>query len=183
MKPPVFFVAIVIEAEAGAAITQFKTFAAQHFQTSRALNAPPHLTLVPPFLWPDAQVGALLDCLADAVKSMPPFILQLKNFNCFAPRVIYVDVLPNAALSHLQQALEAQLREQLQLQSDRQYSFHPHVTVAFKDLSAAAFPAAWAHFSGLEFEQKVEVNHVALLRFEEHRWQLVSKIDLTTQTH
>lgn len=172
MADAIYFIAILVEGEAGETITEFKQDAAQKFGASRALNSPPHLTLIPPFRWPDTALEALSEALSGFMAGHPMPVVRLVNFNCFSPRVIYADVEPNPELSNFQQALETHLEQQLNIRTDRQYGFHPHVTIAFKDLSEAVFPEAWAHFSTQTFAHAFQAPGIALLEHTGQCWEV-----------
>lgn len=172
MADAIYFIAILVEGEAGETITGFKMYAAQHFGASRALNSPPHLTLIPPFTWPVTQLEALSESLSGFMAGRPMPVVRLLNFNCFPPRVIYVDVEPNPELTNFQHALETHLEKQLGMRTDRQYGFHPHVTIAFKDLREALFPKAWAHFSTQIFVHTFQSPGITLLQHTGQCWEV-----------
>ncbi|MFM9947013.1 MAG: 2'-5' RNA ligase family protein [Saprospiraceae bacterium] len=172
MADAIYFIAILVEGEAGETITGFKQDAAQQFGASRALNSPPHLTLIPPFTWPATQLEALSDALSGFMALHPAPVIRLHNFNCFPPRVIYVDVKPNPELTSFQHALETHLEQQLSIRTDRQYGFHPHVTIAFKDLREAVFPEAWAYFSTQTFTHTFQAPGIALLQHTGQCWEV-----------
>lgn len=172
MADAIFFIAILVKGEAGELITAQKQFAAQHFGASRALNSPPHLTLIPPFNWSVAQFEVLSYHLSEFIRQHPAPVVRLFNFNCFPPRVVYVDVEPDPELIRFQQALEIYLEHQLNLRSDRQYGFHPHVTVAFKDLREAVFPQAWQHYAAQTFAHVFQAPGIALLQHTGQYWEV-----------
>jgi len=172
MPDAIYFIAILVEGEAGETITGFKAYAAQHFGASRALNSPPHLTLIPPFSWPAAQLEVLSGSLSGFMALHPSPAIRLLNFNCFPPHVIYVDVEPNPDLDSFQHALETHLEQQLSIRTDREYGFHPHVTIAFKDLREAIFPQAWQYFSAQTFAHAFQAQGIALLQHTGQSWEV-----------
>ncbi len=181
MADAIYFIAILVEGEAGETITGFKQDAARQFGASRALNSPPHLTLIPPFTLPAEALQALSEVLSGFMAGHPMPVVRLLNFNCFSPRVIYVDVESNPELSNFQQALETHLEQQLSIRTDRQYGFHPHVTIAFKDLREAVFPEAWAYFSTQIFAHAFQPPGIALLQHTGSCWEVKSKFSTFTQ--
>jgi 2'-5' RNA ligase len=107
------------------------------------------------------------------------FPVQLKNFAAFKPRVIYVDVLPGTPLNELRTALETTL-----LQSNRfpikkeERPFHPHVTIANRDLRNEDFPQAWQHFQQLNYEASFTASAIALLRHNGRLWEIAHSFSL-----
>lgn len=94
----------------------------------------------------------------------------LKNFNCFKPRVIFVDVEQKDELQGLQNRLEEQLKLELELAMDSHHDFNPHLTVAFKDLKSSIFPEAWEYFSQIEYERQFLVSEITLLENNGREW-------------
>ncbi|NUO02498.1 MAG: 2'-5' RNA ligase family protein, partial [Saprospiraceae bacterium] len=132
----------------------------------------PHLTLIPPFTWPEMRFDVLADCLHGFTRQHPIPTVRLLNFSSFPPRVIFVNVEPDPELQQFQQSLENHLEEQLNIRTDRQYGFHPHVTVAFKDLRESVFPQAWAYFSAQTFAHTFQPPGMALLRHNGQYWEV-----------
>ena len=180
MKKVLFFIAIIPNAEICAEVTQFKEYAAQHFNSSRALTSPPHITLIPPFRWEPKQTQYLEEVLKGFVHSQPSFYLGLENFDCFAPRVIFVKPKESKALATLQQVLKSTLEKQLNLSYRDHHGFHPHMTIAFKDLKAAIFPKAWAHYEQVEYIRYFKVEQLSLLQHNGERWLTRSNFPLIT---
>jgi 2'-5' RNA ligase len=85
--------------------------------------------------------------------------------------VIYVHVLPSPALMALQRAISTQLQQALALPRDRR-SFHPHMTLAFRDLSKRAFQQAWPAFEQRPFTGQFTATALTLLRHRGHHWQI-----------
>jgi len=128
--------------------------------------------LIPPFSWPAAQLEVLSGSLSGFMALHPSPAIRLLNFNCFPPHVIYVDVEPNPDLDSFQHALETHLEQQLSIRTDREYGFHPHVTIAFKDLREAIFPQAWQYFSAQTFAHAFQAQGIALLQHTGQSWEV-----------
>ena len=175
MTSPLFFVALLPNEAIQKEVTQFKEYAAEHFRSSRALRSPPHITLALPFRWPESRVGALCDALELFATEEKSFRLGLNNFNCFAPRVIFVDVERKFELQELQSRLTAYLQARLGLENKTHRDFSPHVTVAFKDLHRRVFPEAWAYFSRLNYEREFLADALALLQHNGKRWEVLHR--------
>ncbi len=178
MKEILFFVAVVPNAQIQQEVTTFKEYLAKNFGASHALKSPPHITLFAPFKWASGRVDTLRSALTDFAKNAKHFRIALKNFNVFAPRVLYIDVAPNEELAHLARQLEKYLEEHLYLKSDRRHSFHPHMTIAHKDLKRWLFPQAWAHFSQQSYERSFPVEKITLLKHNGVQWEVFEEFPL-----
>ncbi len=178
MKKQLCFIAVLPGEPIAAEVTRFKQYAADHFRSARALRSPPHITLIPPFWWPPADRGRLDGALADFCRDRLSFSVQLSGFDRFSPRVIFVAVQPNPALAKLQAALQDCLEKSLDLPARDRRPFHPHLTVAFKDLRRSVFPEAWRYFSEQAYERSFEVEELVLLRHREQAWNVAARFPL-----
>ncbi len=177
-KHPLYFIAVLAPAGVSEEVTAFKQYAASNFESSRALHSPPHITLIPPFSWPPRQLPDVIQEVEQVAGAIAPFWLTLRNFNCFPPRVIFVDVPENKALADLQSTLSQHLHRQLNLGGEDKRGFHPHMTVAFKDLRRRLFTPAWAYFSLIHYERTYEVREIALLRHNKQEWEVIRRFPL-----
>ncbi len=172
-----YFIALLPDETISAEVTAFKRQMQAYFGAAHALRSPPHITLFPPFRWMLSRDAELEDTLATFAAQQQAFTLQLKGFSCFAPRVIYVDVAPNKVLSALQRALLYHLARTIRLEEKRAQRFHPHMTIAHRDLSEAMFEPAWAHFSTVPYERTCLVKALTLLQLQEGRWVVWKEFD------
>ncbi len=172
MQAALFFIAIIPGPALCAEVTHFKEYAATHFGSSRALRSPPHITLVPPFKWQENRLEELSELLSGFAGEEEGFPLSLSGFDCFAPRVIYVNVVENSSLSSLQSRLGLMLTSGLGLQKRDDRPYHPHMTVAFKDLRRSVFPKAWTYFSSLDYERRFQVDCLTLLQHNGRMWEI-----------
>ncbi|MEO0760128.1 MAG: 2'-5' RNA ligase family protein [Cyanobacteria bacterium J06648_16] len=170
-----FFIALVppqvIQSEANAVRQVF----ADRFNSRKAFNSPPHVTLQPPFRWPLAEIDRLLQAVAAFADEQPPFSVQLQGFGAFPPRVIYIDVVKTPALDRLKADLSSHLAEQLGIHaSDPDRPFCPHMTVAFRDLTRSAFRQAWPEFEQRSYQAAFTADKLTLLIFKQ-QWVIHSE--------
>jgi len=180
MKPStaLYFVALVPPTTIREEVTAFKAYAAKHFGSQHALHSPPHITLIPPFRWPKDQYLPLATALSHFKFQTADLSIDLLNFSSFPPRVIFVDVTQSTLLRDLQAQLEQHFSQHLNIQPKGPFGFHPHMTVAFRDLTAAVFPEAWAHFSTQNYQRSFSVEHLSLLRHNGKKWEIEANFAL-----
>lgn len=172
-----YYIAILPSKDISTEITDFKLYAKANFETERALTSPPHITVVAPFQpKKNVDIEALFQMVKDFAKTQKSFNIPLRNFNRFDDRVIFVDVTLNDILENLWRQLNLQLAEAYKIK-DRYETYHPHITVAFKDLEKAVFPKAWEYFSKIDFEREFEANHLALLRHNGKFWDIIEQFE------
>ena len=173
------FIAIAAPEEINQQVLQWKFYMRDHFQCKVALKSPAHVTLIPPFELPHHLLAEMQELLHPFASRQQGFPIQLKNFAAFKPRVIYVGVLPSEPLNELRTALETTL-----LQSNRfpikkeDRPFHPHVTIANRDLRKEDFPLAWQHFQQINYEASFMASAIALLRHNGQVWEIAHSFPL-----
>lgn len=142
-----------------------------HFGLKGALRSPAHITLHRPFEWKEAKEQVLIDTL-QKFEFGKTINLELKNFNCFHPRVIYVDVLKNELLFDLHKRLKYYAQEKLKLLNEVEdmRGFHPHATIAFRDLRKNKFEAVWNEFKERSYNAEFKAEGFSLLRLET-KWE------------
>jgi 2'-5' RNA ligase len=177
MKQPLWFIALIPPDGICEEVTAFKKLAAKRYHSKRALNSPPHITLQPPFSWPEERIGEIKDLLAEFSKTVQPFRQELRNFDCFKPRVIFVDIVLHEALQDLAARLKATLTPLLGEDQVDTRPYHPHMTVAFKDLKPYWFYRAWAFFSEQAYHRSFEVKALHLLRHNGQVWEVVGSFE------
>lgn len=175
MRDPLFFIAVLPPDDIQREVTNFKKDCARLFKASHALKTPPHLTLIPPFPWHRTRLGEVGDALDDFALDQSPFDIELTNFNSFPPRVIFVDVFENQQLKDLQLALFHHLKKTVGLADERGNRFHPHMTIAHRDLKKSVFPEAWAYFSAREYERSFTAEKITLLEHLNGKWEVLEE--------
>lgn len=175
-----FFIAVVPPVELQTRVIRLKEEVRDKFGSKQALNSPPHITLHMPFKWKPKKIDLLIDSLAKVAGGYEPFEIQLRGFNAFPPRVIYIDVIPNDELRELQMQITSMARRQLGLDNAdyKSRGFHPHMTIAFRDLKKAKFQAAWEYFANKEFEETFSVKCLSLLKHQAGRWSVYREFKL-----
>ena len=136
MNQELYFVAIVFEGSIGSQINSIKQQMFSSYQSKAALNSPPHLTLHMPFKRKAKDETAIANCVDQACENIHPFEIKFNGFNCFEPRVIYLDVHGSDKLRELHSKVQAALTKGLKVTNSlyKGLPFKPHVTVAFRDL-------------------------------------------------
>jgi 2'-5' RNA ligase len=155
---------------------EFKRYMEKHYGCRVALRSPAHITLVPPFNMDadkEDELGVYLGAFAATQKS---FSVQLHNFDCFKPRVIFVQVHADKSLLQIKERLDDYLLSLKNFSFKKEdRPFHPHITIANRDLKESDFPAAWAHFSKLAYETTFTASAISLLRHNNKVWEIAQE--------
>jgi 2'-5' RNA ligase len=173
MNTKKYFIAIVLPEPLFTEIEAVKQMLFEKHGLKGALRSPAHITLHRPFDWKEEKENILVEKLQD-FKFETPFQIELKNYGAFEPRVIYADVLPNETLFELHKNLTSYAKRELKLfnESDDLRGFHPHVTVAFRDLKKPKFYELEAEFKTKNIAGSFEFVEFCLLKLEK-RWEVL----------
>ncbi|TDQ17192.1 2'-5' RNA ligase [Algoriphagus boseongensis] len=151
----------------------------ERFNVKYALKSPAHITLKMPFTYNEAKEEALVEKLSQFLSGGPAFPLKIGGIETFGNRVIFLGVEKNSQLIQLQSSLKIFCKKDLHLVdelSDR--NFHPHMTLAFKDLKPSKFQEVLHLAKEMAFDAEFLVNEIALLKRIEGRWILCRKLPL-----
>jgi 2'-5' RNA ligase len=181
MPSSLYFVAILPPPPVNELIQELKQFFAREYKAVHALNSPPHVTVIPPFNTPHESLTVIRKFLLENASILRPGKVILDGFGCFQPRVIYI----NTQISqHFKVARNEFLRRFYSLipqhrQDTRPY--HPHLTIAFKDLTPAMFNKAWPVMSRMGFSASFRIDKLVLLRYESGKWAVIEIFPLPDQ--
>lgn len=172
-KKDLYFIAIIPDEPMRSLVQELKEQAAELWNSKSALKSPPHITLHMPFQWRDDREDRLLEALEKFDHATDSFEIKLSSFDFFEPRVVYVDVVESAMLRELQKRLTAHIRKELNiLNADyKDRGFHPHMTIAFRDLKKSIFPEVMNYYQSQAFEGEFNYKGFTLLKHDGKRWQ------------
>lgn len=183
-KKQLYFIAIVVPEPFATTVTGFKEYFGKVYGSRAALRSPSHITLHMPFQWRVEKEKVLTDKLNEFFSTCSPVQVQLQNFGCFPPYVIFIDVKKAEPLQELQQKLSRFCRQELNLfnATHKDNPFHPHVTLAFRDLKKTAFKIAWEEFKDKPFSGEFLAKQIALLKHSGKLWEVFLEFDLGNPT-
>ena len=175
-----YFIAIIPPEEVLSATEKIKDEFAIRFRSHKARNAPAHITIHMPFEYRDDHIERIFEGLIKKCLKINSFEIELENYDCFPPRVIFVNVKENALLRDFHYQINDYLRKHFHLLSpDRKDGgFHPHLTVAFRDIKKDAFYQAWNEFQYRKFYRKFECNKLSLLKHNGKNWEVLKEFPL-----
>ncbi len=169
-----YFIALIPPPPACDHILKLKQYVAEKYATRAALRSPPHITLHMPFRFRGDRENELAERLAGFATSFEPFKVCLDNYDCFPPRVLFIGVAVSEALNQFQKVLERYCRTEFNLlnANRRDEPYHPHLTLAFRDLKKDKFKEAWEEFRNLEYKAAFMADRFALLKHDGQRWNV-----------
>jgi 2'-5' RNA ligase len=168
-----YFIAILTPPEIASAVIAIKQEFADRFESAHALRLPPHVTLQSPFKMHPGKEENLKKALRVFFGRAASFKMECRNFGSFFSTknpVIFIEILENAVLHAMHKNLMLFLRELGFPKETTPLKFHPHMTVAYRDLTAKNFLRAWPEFEQRHFEADFPVETIYLLRHDGKKW-------------
>ena len=169
-----YFIAIVAPEEINQQVLKWKNLFKERYECSVALKSPAHITILPPF-WMNVELeNDLINSIRKFSITTNKFEITLQNFAAFKPKVIFVDVVKNEILNGLYQSFAEFIFSQNKFHIKKEdRPFHPHVTLATRDLYKKAFHEAWEIFSEKKYEALWIVSGISLLRHNKKNWDVI----------
>jgi len=173
MSSAMYYIAIVTPADINKQVQKWKQYMKDNYGCAVALKSPAHITLIPPF-WNKTEfekdLKEFIRSYASGSKSFP---LRLNNFGSFKPRVIFIQVDESDDLSNLKTGLEISLSQhRLPIKKDDR-PYHPHMTIANRDLLKKDFAEAWEHFQHLSYDATFKADGISLLKHNGSNWDII----------
>ncbi len=167
-----FFLAIIPPEPIKSAVMAFKKEVEEKFGSKAALRSPPHITLHMPFQWRKDREDQLREIMSGFRFQNFPLEVEIKNFDFFEPRVVYVDVVKSEVLTKFQKEMVGYVKRQLNIfNADyKNKPYHPHMTIGFRDLKKSVFPEVKKEFQDREYQARFEVSEICLLRHNGKTW-------------
>lgn len=167
-----YFLAIVPTGDIQESATSLKLLLKEQMNIKYALKSPAHITLKMPFSYNEAKEDYLIEKLSTFLSRKENFKLQVNGTGTFGRRVIFWKIEADSKLYELQESIKSFCKRELNLVdelSDR--NFHPHMTIAFKDVKERDFETVLDLISSQEISQTFQVNAVVLLKRIGGRWE------------
>ena len=180
-----YFIAIIPRKELQEKITAFKQDFANRFNSKKALKVFPHITLKAPFKFSPDTHAELLRWFSDLHLLQKPFTVQLKNFGAFNNKrnpVVFVQPVLTKELQALQQQLIASFNSVFPGNiHPTDLDFHPHITIAYRDLSLEMFKQAWNEYKHKTFNESFEVDAIYILQHDSKKWNIIATHNLNQE--
>ena len=168
-----FFTAIVLPNNLNEKILSYKKWVQEKYGCRVGMKSPAHITLLPPFWTEPANEERLKQELQVVCNSFPSFVVETNNFSAFKPRTLFIAVKENERLNQLKKMTDNYFRGTNYGVKIDGRPFHPHITIATRDLHKKDFTDAWPHFENKKFEEGFEAAGISLLKHNGRTWDVV----------
>lgn len=165
-----YFIGVVPSKKLSKEIRLIKEEFKLRYLAKHALKLPAHITLIPPFR--SNREGDLIIKLREFSAGQKEFQVCLDGFGSFSPKVIFVDISNSKQLEDLQRDLFSSIKDYLPEEINSEKKFHPHITLATKDLYRKKFKDAWEDFRNRKFSAYLKVNKLSLFKHNGKTWDV-----------
>ncbi|HEY0750342.1 MAG TPA: 2'-5' RNA ligase family protein [Chitinophagaceae bacterium] len=169
-----YFAALVLPEELNQKVLKYKLYMQDRYECRVGLKSPAHITIIAPFWHEEEKEKDLVRLVENISEHSHPFLISTDNFSAFKPKTIFIALKENEHLSHLKRKADEILlqHEEIAIKPDDR-PFHPHITIATRDLYKKDFRDAWTHFAEKEFREQWIVEGLSLLRHNKKNWDVI----------
>lgn len=171
-----YFIALIPPAEVFEEVLRLKMELFEKFELKAALRSPPHITLHMPFQLPFDKEENLRGLLLEVASSLKPISIVQNGFGHFSSKVIYARVDITSELLQIQKHVLRNIQQKMNIHNAdyKNRGFHPHMTIAFRDLKKPLFNEIWPEYTKRSFQAKWESTCLSLLKHGGDKWNVHS---------
>lgn len=169
-----YFIALVLPSYLNEKVLKYKQMMLDKYNCNVGLKSPAHITLVPPFWMEDEKEQQLFSDIDSLSVHLNSFSISTKNFSAFKPKTIFIAVAPNEQLNEAKKATDEVFKNNsfYNMKIDTR-PFHPHITIATRDLFKKSFFEIWPWFAERKFEEEWICEGISILRHNKKNWDVI----------
>jgi len=177
-KHQMYYVALICPEETDKKVNQFKIWMKQHFGCVIALKSPAHITLIPPFWLEQERETQLLKTLQLFSSDQGNIEIELEGFSHFGKSVLFLVVKDNPLLQDLQNQVMKYFQEPFnEVIKNNDRPFHPHITIATRDLKPGDLRKALEHFNNEKYFHSFQTKSISVLKLSPGKWNVLASVD------
>jgi 2'-5' RNA ligase len=171
-RAKMYFIAVVLPKHLDEKVLAYKKEMQKKFDCKVGLKSPAHITIAPPFWMEEEKENSLLQDIKTIAAAVSSFTLTTADFSAFKPRTIFVAVEHSQALNELKKKADNFFRQADYKMKVENRPFHPHITIATRDLHKKDFAEAWPSFQTEKFRESFEAEGLSLLKHNGRNWEV-----------
>lgn len=172
-KVSMYFIAVILPPALNELILAFKNYMLEKYNCNVGLKSPAHITLIAPFWMREEQEPQLITDIEIVSEPARCFRMESNDFSAFQPRTIFIDVKNGPELNALKSTTDAFFKEKDYKIKIDQRPFHPHITIATRDLHKISFYEAWDYFKVKSFRKVWIADNISLLKHNKKNWDVI----------
>jgi 2'-5' RNA ligase len=175
-----FLTAILPPKELSEQIDDLRKELSERFKIFAALKPPVHITLYRPLNVEDSFEANLIKLLKPIGFQHLPFRQDLVNFGSFNIQTLFITAVKSVPLQALQkdvaQVFNGNKIDRREVKGNT--TFHPHITVAYRDIPPDVFPLIWEELKNRKFKRSFTIDHFSLLKHNGKQWTKLEEFPL-----
>ena len=177
-----YYAAVVLPEDLNKQVLNWKIYMLEKYNCKVGLKSPAHITIIPPFWMEEEKENQFLSDIGRLSARIEPFMIETNNFSAFRLRTIFIAVKGNKQLSGLKEAVDQFFGNEnpyhIKIETR---PFHPHITIATRDLFKKDFNDAWSMFQQQTFEARWITKGLSVLRHNKKNWEVIFTSAFTGQ--
>lgn len=175
-----YLTAILPPPELSEQIDEIRMELSQQFNIYAALKPPVHITLYRTVTMEASREELLIGFLKSVSFKHSPYTQELLNFGSFNIQTVFINAIKTKLLSALQKDIAAVFNKNKIDPKEviGNTTFHPHVTVGYRDIPPEVFPDLWNEIKNRKFKRSFAVNQFSLLKHDGKKWQIFEEFVL-----
>jgi len=123
----------------------------------------------------------LINHLNEFVIGKKSFEIELNGYSHFSTNVLFIKIENHFNLINLQTDLRNFLIDKLNFSKQEiQKTFHPHLTLATRDLTIELFAKIWPQFKNKDYKSKFLVDSIFLLKHNGKYWNIFKEFNFSS---
>jgi 2'-5' RNA ligase len=169
-----YFIAIVLPSDLNEKVLKYKQMMLEKYNCKVGLKSPAHITLIPPFWMEDEKEQQLISDIDSLSVHLNSFSISTSGFSAFKPKTIFIALSPNEKLKEVKKAIDEVFKNNsfYNMKIDTR-TFHPHITIATRDLFKKSFFEIWPCFAEKKFEEEWICESISILRHNKKNWDVI----------
>lgn len=146
----------------------------EKYKCQVGLRSPAHITLIPPYWMNEDLEDLLKKDLELLANTSSPFQVSTRHFSSFPPKTIFIAPEENQDLKNVKIKTDKFFQERpgYKMKFDNR-PFHPHITIATRDLFKKTYHEAWEYFRNKEFIASWTAEGISLLKHNKKNWDVI----------
>jgi 2'-5' RNA ligase len=169
-----YFIALVLPPHLNEKVLRYKNMMLEKYNCKVGLKSSAHITLVPPFWMEEEKEEQLIHDITSLSNDLHSFNMATHNFSAFKPRTIFIAPEPNNELNNIKKAIDDFFKNNsfytIKIETR---PFHPHITIATRDLYKKSFHEIWPWFAEKKFIEEWTVEGISILRHNKKNWDVI----------
>jgi 2'-5' RNA ligase len=169
-----YFIGLVLPQHLNEKVLKYKNMMFEKYNCKVGLKSPAHITLVPPFWMEEEKEDHLISDINLLSYHFQPFNTAANDFAAFKPRTIFIAPWPNDKLNKVKKTIDDLFKNNsfYNIKIDTR-PFHPHITIATRDLYKKSFYEIWPWFAEKKFSEEWTTEGISILRHNKKNWDVI----------